>query len=98
MQDFVFNNLLCDFVSASKSPRSASGLSPPQYAIAKIPDQGKNTTSSLILEYAPIVFVTLPKGYFASSFTQFLVRCEPLNSVILVNDGSLELFIGFFGN
>ena len=38
-----------------------------------------NDTSSLLIQYAPIEFVTLPLGYSASRFTQFLARWGPAN-------------------
>jgi hypothetical protein len=35
-----------------------------------------NPTRSLLIQYAPIEYVTLPIGIFATAFTQFLVRCN----------------------
>jgi hypothetical protein len=40
---------------------------------------GSNPTNSLLIQYAPIEYVTLPIGIFATAFTQFLVRCEHLH-------------------
>lgn len=44
-------------------------------AVPARPNPGNtNPTSSLLIEYAPIEYVTLPLGIFATAFTQFLVR------------------------
>lgn len=38
---------------------------------------GGDPTRSLLVQYAPIEYITLPLGKFATSFTQFLVRRAP---------------------
>ena len=41
------------------------------------PNPGGDPTRSLLVQYAPIEYITLPLGKFATSFTQFLVRRAP---------------------
>lgn len=68
----AFNNLPCALMTHGATAVTAA---PANAAVPARPDPGgTNATSSLIIEYAPIEYVTLPLGIFATAFTQFLVR------------------------
>lgn len=54
-----------------------AGGGPLAEAVPARPNPGNFPTSSLYVQYAPIEYITLPLGKFATSFTQFLVRCPP---------------------
>lgn len=69
----AFNNMPCELLAASTP--AAAATSPMTPAVPARPDPGNsNPTTSLLIEYAPIEYITLPIGTFATAFTQFLVR------------------------
>ena len=70
----TFNNLPCTLVPPNGTPAAAGAAANTSAVPAKPNPGGANPTASLLLEYAPIEYVTLPLGIFATAFTQFLVR------------------------